>query len=57
VLLGNGDGSFAAAVDYAPGDGPVSVAVVDLDGDGDLDLVVTNLVDNNVSVLLNTLND
>lgn len=33
VLLGRGDGTFAAAVDYATGDDPRSVAIGDLDGD------------------------
>jgi hypothetical protein len=46
VLLGNGDGTFQPAVDYAAfgnGEsdiGAVSVAVADVNGDGKLDLVV-----------------
>src|SRR5215471_13038911 len=40
VLLGNGDGTFRAAVNYATGHSPLSVAVGDFNGDGRLDLVV-----------------
>jgi hypothetical protein len=51
-LLGNGDGTFQAAVDYRAGNGPVSVAVADLNRDGIPDVVAANLDSNNVSVLL-----
>ena len=48
VLLGNGDGTFKAPVNFgAPG--PQSVAVGDFNGDGKLDLAVTNA---GVSILL-----
>jgi hypothetical protein len=50
VLLGNGDGTFRAALTSATGDQPVSLAVGDLDGDGNLDLATANF--NDVSVLL-----
>jgi hypothetical protein len=40
VLLGNGDGSFQRAVNYAVGDDPTSVAVGDFNGDGVEDLGV-----------------
>jgi hypothetical protein len=44
VLLGNGDGTFQAAVAYdSGGSGAVSVAVADVNGDGKLDLLVANL--------------
>ncbi len=43
VLLGNGDGTFQAAVDYGTGEDPVSVAVDDLNGDGIPDLVSGNV--------------
>jgi hypothetical protein len=39
VLLGNGDGSFKAHVDYATGTAPQPIAVGDFNGDGNLDLV------------------
>jgi hypothetical protein len=53
VLLGNGDGTFQAAVNYAAGSRPASVAVGDFNGDGRPDLAVANL-GNNVTILLNT---
>jgi hypothetical protein len=52
VLLGNGDGTFQAHVDYGAGDGPSSVAVRDFNGDGKPDLVAANFRGNSVSVLL-----
>ncbi|MCM8622351.1 MAG: Ig-like domain-containing protein, partial [Candidatus Accumulibacter sp.] len=42
VLLGKGDGSFAARVDYALPIGANSVALGDVDGDGDLDIVTSS---------------
>jgi hypothetical protein len=43
LLLGNGDGTFQAAVPYGSGgSGASSVAVGDVNGDGKLDLVVAN---------------
>ena len=58
VLLNNGDGTFAARLDYPAGSTPYSIAVADLNGDGRPDLAVANngyVPDNgNVSVLLNT---
>jgi hypothetical protein len=52
VLLGNGDGTFQAAVNSAVGTAPVSVAVGDFNSDGKLDLVTANFDTENVSVLL-----
>ena len=53
VLLGFGDGTFAAEQRFAAGNGPRSVAVGDFDGNGTLDLAVANLFSDDVSVLLN----
>ncbi len=52
VLLGNGDGTFQAAVNYDTGTGPRSIATGDFNSDGNTDLVVANTDSNNVSVLL-----
>jgi len=50
VVLGNGDGTFQAAVNYGAGVGPRPVAVGDLNGDGKPDLAVAD--EAGVSVLL-----
>jgi Bacterial Ig-like domain (group 3)/FG-GAP-like repeat len=42
VLLGNGDGTFQAAVNYGLQSSPNSVAVADVNGDGKPDLVVAS---------------
>jgi len=52
VLLGNGDGTFQAPVNYPTGQYPNSVAVGDFNNDGKLDLAVANVGTNDVSVLL-----
>ena len=52
VLLGVGDGTFAAAMHYAAGNSPRSVAIGDLDGDQVPDLTVANYYTDDVSVLL-----
>jgi hypothetical protein len=52
VLLGNGGGTFQAAVAFAAGDFPISVAVADFDGDSVPDLVTANDRSDDVSVLL-----
>jgi FG-GAP-like repeat len=40
VLLNQGNGTFAVAVNYAVGVSPTSVAIADLNGDGKLDLAI-----------------
>jgi hypothetical protein len=54
VLLGTGDGSFLAGVDFPAGVTPVSVVAGDFDGDGRPDLAVANQNANAVTVLVNT---
>ena len=51
ILLGNEDGSFAAATDFEIGSTPSSMAVGDMNGDGSLDLVSAYSSDY-VSILL-----
>ncbi|HEY6801032.1 MAG TPA: VCBS repeat-containing protein, partial [Agromyces sp.] len=43
VLLGKGDGSFAAPVEVGTFDTPFSIAAGDPDGDGDIDLVTGSI--------------
>src|SRR5205823_718404 len=52
VLLGNGDGTFSAAVDYPVGNAPTGIIAKDFNRDGVLDLAVANSGDGTVSVLL-----
>ena len=52
VLLGNGNGTFQAAMNYSVGSNPGAVAVGDFNGDGKLDMAVANYYSANVSVLL-----
>jgi hypothetical protein len=52
ILLGNGDGTFRAAVNYAADRTPIAVVVGDFNRDGIPDLAVANSSSNNVSVLL-----
>lgn len=61
ILLGRGDGTFQAAVDYTAGKIPSSIAAGDFNGDGKPDLAVVNVasgqtatpIDGNLSILLN----
>jgi hypothetical protein len=52
VRLGNGDGTFGAATNYAAGTSPAALLAADLNGDGHLDLATANAGGNDVSVLL-----
>ena len=52
VLLGRGDGTFAAAPPVTAGSRPFSIAVGDFNGDGISDLAVANLDSGEVSILL-----
>jgi type II secretory pathway component GspD/PulD (secretin) len=51
ILLGSGDGTFAAHTDYATGVGPSAVVVGDFNRDGIPDLAVANQTDGTVSIL------
>ena len=54
VLMNNGNGTFAAGVNYQAGPLPGSVVVGDFNGDGRPDIAVTNgCADRTVSILLN----
>ncbi len=54
ILLGNGDGTFRAPVDYASGpfSNPEAIAVGDFNDDGRLDLAVAGTFTGTVSILL-----
>ena len=52
VLLGNGDGTFQAATQYAVDAGPIQVLVLDVNQDGIPDIVTVNETAGTISVLL-----
>jgi hypothetical protein len=54
ILLGNGDGTFGAKIDYGTGIGASAFAIGDVNSDGRPDLVVTNQAANTASILVNT---
>ena len=54
ILLGHGDGTFAAAVNYSTGNLPMAIATGDFNHDGIPDLAIVNQADNTVSILLGT---
>ena len=54
VLLGIGNGTFAAKTDLSTGAGPFSVAIADLNGDGKPDLVVADVNANALTVFVNS---
>jgi flagellin-like hook-associated protein FlgL len=53
VSLGNGDGTFRAAVSYAMGGNAYGLAIGDYNGDGSLDVATADFSGNSVSVRLN----
>ena len=52
ILLGNGDGTFQAAVAYGVGRNPFWVTTADFNGDGKLDLATANYLDGTISILI-----
>ena len=52
VLLGNGDGTFLPATNFAVGASPYSIAAGKFNADNDVDLAVVNSGSNTVSILL-----
>jgi hypothetical protein len=53
VLIGKGDGTFVAPVNYVAGKNLSSVVVGDFNGDGHPDIAATDVASGNVAVLLN----
>ncbi len=56
ILLGNGtegqgDATFAMAINYSVGEAPSSIATADLNGDLISDIVTTNILSNDLSIL------
>src|SRR5207302_7198575 len=51
VVLGNGDGTFQAPMDYRVGTNPVSLVMGDINGDGKPDLAVLSYGSSGVSLL------
>jgi len=52
ILMGNGDGTFRAPVDYPAGEQPWSIVAIDLNHDGNLDLAVADSLSNHLFILL-----
>src|SRR5207245_3766889 len=52
ILLGRGDGTFAAGLRFSSGSGPRMILTADINADGKVDLVVVNSSSNDLSVLL-----
>jgi hypothetical protein len=54
VLINQGNGQFAAAINYPVGADPRALIAADLNGDGQPDIVCGNSGENNLTVLFNT---
>ena len=52
IMLNNGDGTFALAVDYLAGTGAYAVVTGDFNHDGKQDVAIPNLNESNVSIFL-----
>lgn len=52
ILLGKGDGTFGAAVNYSTGTGPIAVVAADFNRDGKTDLAVLTNFLTGISILL-----
>lgn len=52
VLLGNGNGTFAAPVNYATGENPNGIAAGDFNNDNRTDLATADYSDDTISILL-----
>ncbi len=52
ILLGNGDGTFQASVDYVTGSGARGITLADFNGDGKLDIATASTNIASVSILL-----
>ena len=52
ILLGNGDGTFLAPVNYVGPANPSAVAVFDFNRDGKADLAIADGYDGHISILL-----
>ena len=52
ILLGNGDGTFQAHVDFVVGAAPTGLVTGDFNRDGNLDLAVTRQYSDKISILL-----
>ncbi len=52
ILLGNGDGTFQAAVTYPAGEAPIGVALADFNHDGNLDVAIPDYHHSDVNILM-----
>jgi hypothetical protein len=52
--MGNGDGTFQRALNYAVAGAPQFAVVADFNNDGKPDVAVANYTSNSISLLINT---